>query len=291
MKPAPFTYHDPITIAEATDLLARLDNVRLLAGGQSLMPMMNFRLVMPDHLVDLNKIGELAGIRREGVAWRLGAMTRQREVEFSAEIGQSFPILHEALHQVGHRQTRNRGTVGGSLCHLDPAAELANLTALYDGVLHTRSPGGSRSLGFFEFATGYMSHSLAPDELLAAITLTPWSRRHGWAFAEMSRRLGDFAVAAVGVLVELNAGGSIGRVAIAVSGLGPLPYRPAEVERILLGEPPSHQVLRAAASAAQGLDAVGDAYATADYRRHLARVLTYRAVERAIARAQERIGG
>src|SRR4051794_1952727 len=130
MKPAPFTYHDPRTIAEATTLLASVENARVLAGGQSLMPMMNFRYAMPDHLIDLNRIEELAYLRFDGDALRIGAMTRQRDIEHSAEVGSRSPVLHEALRHVGHRQTRNRGTIGGSLCHLDPSAELVNVCAL-----------------------------------------------------------------------------------------------------------------------------------------------------------------
>jgi aerobic carbon-monoxide dehydrogenase medium subunit len=288
MKPAPFTYYDPSTVAEATDLLGRLDNLRLLAGGQSLMPMMNFRIVMPDHLIDLNRIGELVGIRLDGDTLRLGAMTRQRDLEFSPEIGRVFPILQEALRNVGHRQTRNRGTIGGSLCHLDPSAELVNIAALHDGVLHVQSRQGTRSLGFSEFAVGYMSHSLAPDELLAGVSLTAWSPRHGYAFFEIARRQGDFAIAAVGVLLELDGGGIVRRAAVALSGLGPIPVRPDSLERALLGERPSHEVLRAAAAEAEALEAMSDAYVTASYRRHLARILTYRALERAVACAKER---
>ena len=287
MKPAPFTYHDPSTVAETADLLGRLENHRLLAGGQSLMPMMNFRFVMPDHIVDLNKVSELAGITLDGVKLHIGAMTRQRDLEFSSEVADVFPILQEALHNVGHRQTRNRGTIGGSLCHLDPSAELANVTALYDGVLHARSRRGTRDLPFVEFAAGYMSHSLAPDELLAGIGLTAWPRRHGHAFVEVSRRHGDFAIAAVGVLLELDNGGSIRRAAVALSGLGPIPVRPAALERALVGQRPSHDVLRAAASAAGALEAMSDAYVTTAYRQHLARILTYRALEQAAARAKE----
>src|SRR4051812_13151618 len=127
MKPAPFTYYDPRSIAEAADMLASHENARVLAGGQSLMPMMNFRYAMPDHLIDLNRVAELAYLRIEAKSLQIGAMTRQRDIEFSTDVAERCPILHEALSHVGHRQTRNRGTIGGSLCHLDPSAELANV--------------------------------------------------------------------------------------------------------------------------------------------------------------------
>ncbi len=286
VKPAPFTYHDPATLAEAADLLARFDNARPLAGGQSLMPMMNFRLATPDHLVDLNNVGELAGIRVSGDGLWIGAMTRQREVEFSAEVRAAMPILHEALGEVGHRQTRNRGTVGGSLCHLDPVAELVNLAALHDAVFHVRSSNGARDLAFADFALGYMTTALAPHELLAGITFKTWPPDHGSAFVEVSRRHGDFAIAAVGALVALAADGTITRAALAISGLGPLPQRPHAIERALVGHAPSHETRRAAAAAAEAIEAIGDAYASAAYRQHLARILTYRALEGAAGRAR-----
>ncbi len=171
MKPAPFIYHDPRTAAEVCDLLATHENARVLAGGQSLMPMMNFRYVMPDHLIDLNKVAELSYLRFEGELLRIGAMTRQRDLEFSDEVGRRCPILHAALDHVGHRQTRNRGTIGGSLCHLDPSAELVNVTALLGGTLHAVSRRGKRDIAFAEFAAAYMTSSLAPDELLTGVTL------------------------------------------------------------------------------------------------------------------------
>ena len=142
MKPAPFTYHDPRSVADATALLSIHDNARVLAGGQSLMPMMNFRYAMPDHVIDLNKIAELAYIRAEGDALNIGAMTRQRDIEFSSVVAERCPVLLEALSHVGHRQTRNRGTLGGSLCHQDPSAELVNIAALFDATVHIISQIG-----------------------------------------------------------------------------------------------------------------------------------------------------
>jgi carbon-monoxide dehydrogenase medium subunit len=285
MKPAPFIYHDPRTIAEAADLLARLDNARLIAGGQSLMPMMNFRLVAPDHLVDLGRVAGLAGIASHGPALRFGAMTRQRDIEFSPEIARLCPIFGEALREVGHRQTRNRGTIGGSLCHLDPAAELVNLALLHDAALGVHSVRGARRLQFGDFAQGAMSNALMPDELLAAVEFAPWPPGHGWAFVEFSRRHGDFAVVAVGALLALDAGGRIARAAVALSGLGPLPVRPAALEAMLVGERPSPALVQAAAAAAGALEASGDIYAPAAYRSRLARVLTGRALARAFERS------
>jgi carbon-monoxide dehydrogenase medium subunit len=288
LKPAPFTYHDPRSLAEATGLLASLENARVLAGGQSLMPMMNFRYAMPDHLIDLNKIGELAHLRCEGETLRIGAMTRQRDVEFSAEVGSRCPILHEALAHVGHRQTRNRGTIGGSLCHLDPSAELVNLTALLDGTLHAASHRGKRDIPMAEFAAGYMQTNLGHDELLVGLTLPLPARRDGFAFVEFARRHGDFALVACSALVGLDRDGAVAHARVALSGLGPVPVRPAHIERALKGEQPTASSFKAAAAEAAKLEATADAYVTAAYRQHLARVLTYRALEQAAARAAER---
>lgn len=289
MKPAPFTYHDPRTLAEACDMLATLENARVLAGGQSLMPMMNFRYVMPDHLIDLNKVSELAYVRCDDSKLEIGAMTRQRDLEAHAEGAARCPILSEALAKVGHRQTRNRGTIGGSLCHLDPSAELVNVTALLGGILHVASKRGRRDIAMADFAAGYMTTSLEPDEALAAITLPLPPRNHGHAFVEFARRHGDFAIVACAVLIELDQNGRIGKAAIALSGLGHAPLRLGAVEQSLKGEKPGPAVFKAAAAEAEKIEALGDTYANADYRQHLARVLTCRALEQAATRAAEAV--
>src|SRR5450432_4547084 len=165
MKPPPFQYHDPRTIAEAVGLLGTLENAKLLAGGQSLMPMLNMRFVLPDHVIDLNRVEGLSYIKETGGVLEIGAMTRQYEVEFSEIVRTRCPLLHQAILQVGHRQTRNRGTVGGSLCHLDPAAELVAVAAALDAVIEVTGPGGVRTIGFDDFPRGYMTPALEPDEL------------------------------------------------------------------------------------------------------------------------------
>jgi carbon-monoxide dehydrogenase medium subunit len=285
MKPPPFTYHDPATIDEASDLIGRLDNAMPLAGGQSLMPMLNFRVVAPDHLIDLNRVAGLSYIEIKDGSGRFGAMTRQRDIEFSSEVAKTFPVLHDALKHVGHRQTRNRGTIGGSLCHLDPSAELVNMAALHDGVLEAASRRGRREIKIADWVRGIMTNALEPDELLTGIMLKTWPAGHGYAFEEFARRHGDFAITAVSCLLTLERNGTIGRAALCVSGLGPAPVRVVEVERLLVGAKPGHEAFRAAAIAAEALDAMSDAYVTAAYRKHLARVLTYRALQRAVARA------
>jgi carbon-monoxide dehydrogenase medium subunit len=286
LKPAPFKYHDPRTVAEACELLATRENARVLAGGQSLVPMMNFRAVAPDHLVDLNRVGELAYVRVKSGVLEVGAMTRQRELEHSAEVGSRCPVLREALSHVGHRQTRNRGTLGGSLCHLDPSAELVNVTALLGGTLRAVSKKGRRDIPFEKFAAGYLTTSLAPDELLEAVTLPLPKAGHGHAFVEFARRRGDFAVVACSALIGLDARGDIAEAALAISGMGHAPVRPAAMEKALRGQKPAAAAFKAAAAEAGKLQATGDPFVSADYRRHLARVLTYRALEQAATRAR-----
>ena len=285
MKPPPFVYHDPTTVDEAADLLGRLDNALPLAGGQSLMPMLNFRVVAPDHIVDLNRIEALSYIKIDNGTGRFGAMTRQRDLEFSADVARAFPIVQEALKQVGHRQTRNRGTFGGSLCHLDPSAELVNMAALHDGELEAAGRNGRRTINISEWSAGIMTNSLGEGELLAGIALKTWPVGHGYAFEEFARRHGDFAITAVGCLVTLAANGTIARAALCVSGIGPAPVRVTRAEQLLTGQKPSHDAFRAAAVEAEALDAATDAFVSAAYRKHLARILTYRVLERAVARA------
>ena len=288
MKPAPFAYHDPVSLPEALDLLGRLENTRPLAGGQSLVSMMNFRYVTPDHVVDLNGIGALAGISVQDGMVELGAMTRQRAIEFSSELAQICPILREGILNVGHRQTRNRGTVGGSLCHLDPSAELPSLMLLHDAVLACEQSGGKRDLTMPDFALGYMTSALEPGELLTRISFSAWPAGPGYGFAEYARRHGDFAIASAGALVTLDAAGNVTRLAVVLSGLGPVPVRLVDLEHAAVGAAASEDLVRAICDAAGSLEAMEDAHVSATYRSHLASVLAGRAVRRAFARARER---
>ena len=287
LKPAPFTYHDPQSVSEAVDLLAIHGNARVLAGGQSLMPMMNFRYAMPDHLIDLNKVGELAYIRVENNALKIGAMTRQRDIEFSSDIARHCPLLQAALAHVGHRQTRNRGTLGGSLCHQDPSAELLNAVALLGATMHVVSKRGARDIPARDFAVAYMTTALEPDEMLIGVTIKLSIKTMGYAFVEFARRHGDFALVAASVLLSLDAKGNIAEASLALSGLEYAPTRPAAIEQALRGQPLEAATFKAAAAETEKLDAGADAYVTSAYRQHLARVLTYRALEQAAARAKE----
>jgi aerobic carbon-monoxide dehydrogenase medium subunit len=171
MKPPPFSYHDPRTLSEAVGLLATLENAKLLAGGQSLMPMLNMRFVLPDHVIDLNRIDGLSFIREANGTLEIGAMTRQRDIEFSELVARACPLLREAILNVGHRQTRNRGTIGGSLCHLDPSAELVVASAALDARITVTGKDGERIVDFAEFPMGYMTPSIGLDEMVTRIDL------------------------------------------------------------------------------------------------------------------------
>src|SRR3984957_9863818 len=202
MKPPPFSYHDPRTAADVVGLLGSLDNAKLLAGGQSLMPMLNMRFVLPDHVIDLNRVDGLSYIRERDGAIEIGAMTRQRDIEFSDLVRERCPLMHEAITQVGHRQTRNRGTLGGSLCHLDPSAELVSVAAAVDAKVAVTGKNGTRSIAFSNFPAGYMMPSIELDELVTGATFPCWAAGHGYAFVEFARRHGDFAIVSAAGLVE-----------------------------------------------------------------------------------------
>jgi carbon-monoxide dehydrogenase medium subunit len=174
MKPPPFSYHDPRTVGDVVELLGRLPNAKLLAGGQSLMPMLNMRFVLPDHVIDLNRVEGLSFIREADGALEIGGMTRQRDLEFSDVVARRCPLMAEAIRLVGHRQTRNRGTLGGSLCHLDPSAELVSVAAALDATVLVMGPGGQREIAFAEFPVAFMTPSIEPNELLTAVRFPIW---------------------------------------------------------------------------------------------------------------------
>jgi len=288
MKPAPFTYHDPRTKAEVLATLARFDNARLLAGGQSLLPMLNFRIALPDHVIDIGKVDSLSGIDACADKLVIGAMTRQFELEESPAIRERLPIFAQALEHVGHRQTRNRGTLGGSLCHFDPSAELAVCCSALDATLVVESTAGVRRVSIHDWGQGYMTTALAENEMLTAIEIPTWPQGHGGAFVEYARRHGDFAIVGVAAQITLDRSGAIDRVSIAIGGCAAGPVRLRRAERALIGQQPSAPVFHEAARAAGDIDAFADAYVPASYRQHLARVLTERALNAAIAHARPR---
>jgi aerobic carbon-monoxide dehydrogenase medium subunit len=290
MKPPPFSYHDPRTTADVVALLASLDNAKLLAGGQSLMPMLNMRYVLPDHVIDLNRVEGLSYIReanggRESGAIEIGAMTRQRDIEFSELVRVRCPLMHEAIVQVGHRQTRNRGTLGGSLCHLDPSAELVTVAAAVDAKVTVAGKNGARSIDFSAFPIAYMTPAIEPDELLTGASFPCWPQQHGYAFVEFARRHGDFAIVSAAVLIEEDENGKVTRASVTLGGMGPAPVRAREVERALVGETIEEQRLREICESLRKLDAIEDIHAPSSYRQQLATVLP----RRALLKAHERI--
>jgi carbon-monoxide dehydrogenase medium subunit len=284
MKPPPFSYHDPKTVADAVKLLGTLDNAKLLAGGQSLMPMLNFRFVQPDHIIDINKVEGLSYIREKNGMLEIGAMTRQRELEFSEVIKARWPIMHEALLQVGHRQTRNRGTIGGSLCHLDPSAELVSLATGYDAIVTVAGPNGEREIPFAEFPVAYMTPSIELNEMVIAVRFPQWAAKHGYAFVEFARRHGDFAITSAAALLEGDASGKITRASVTIGGMGTAPSRARELEAAITGQVPAGTLFRDACESCRKLEAIDDIHAPASYRQHLAAVLSRRALEKAYAR-------
>ncbi len=286
MKPAAFTYHDPRTVGELVGLMASLENTKLLAGGQSLGPMLNFRLVAPDHLIDLNKIPELAYVRVGNGTLDIGAMTRQRALERSSEIARVCPLLKDALHFVGHFQTRNRGTLGGSLCHLDPAAELPGVCALYDAELTVIGPKGERTVAMPRWGVSFMTPDVGADEVLIRIRLKLWTEPHGRAFLEFARRHGDFAIAGVACLLALDNAGKVSRAAISLVGVSNAPIRLSVAEQLLVGSLVDEAAVKAAASEVAKIEAIDDAHVSAAYRKRIAGVLLGRALKQAHAGAK-----
>ena len=249
------------------------------------MPMLNMRFAFPDHLIDLNRIEALAGISEEGSRLRIGAMTRQRDLERSALVRLRLPLMHEALTYVGHRQTRNRGTIGGSLCHLDPAAELVSVAAALDAEIEIAGPAGYRKLPFAAFPLGYMTPAIAPEEMMTALLIAPPPAGHGHAFVEFARRHGDFAIVSVAVLLRLGGGNRIEAARITLGGVQSAPLHMVEAEAMLLGQTPEKGLFAAAAATCGSVEAVDDAHVPAWYRRQLAVALTQRALDTAAARA------
>lgn len=287
MKLPAFAYHDPRSIEDALALLGSLDNARLIAGGQSLMPMLSMRLAAPDHLIDLNRVAGLDGITStpDG-GLRIGAMTRQRSLEDSDLVRRHCPLMAEALTFIGHRQTRNRGTIGGSLCNLDPAAELVLVCIALDATVEIAGPSGRRELPMAEFPAGFLTPALEPDEMLVAVRLPPRPGLHGACFVEFARRHGDYAVVAVAVLLSADGQGRIGRATVALGGTAAAPLRLVEAETMLEDAMGDQAAFAAAAACCRTIEAMEDPQTPPWYRRRLAEVL----VRRALKTAWTRIG-
>ncbi|MEE8523489.1 MAG: xanthine dehydrogenase family protein subunit M [Thermoanaerobaculia bacterium] len=289
MKPAPFLYHAPATLDEALALLAEHgDEAKVLAGGQSLVPTMNFRLAQPSVLIDLNRIGGLDAIHEdENGGLSIGAMTRQRAVERSALVAERAPLVHETMPFIAHPQIRNRGTFGGSIAHADPAAELPAVMLALEADFVLRSARGERRLPASRFYTGLFETALEPEEILVDVEIPGLPPGTGWAFREVSRRHGDYALVGAAALLTLD-GGVCTDARITFLSVGEGPTEAVAAGRGLRGQPLTEDAVEAAAVTASttDIDPPADIHASEAYRRHLAKVLTRQVLNAAAERAR-----
>jgi carbon-monoxide dehydrogenase medium subunit len=291
MKPPPFTYHRPGSLYEALALLGEHgDEAKVLAGGQSLVPLLSLRLAHPLHLVDINRLnGQLTQIADQDGGLTIGALVRQRSAERSPTVEQRCPLLAEALPLIGHSQIRNRGTICGSLAHADPASELPAVAIALGAELVARSQArGERTIPAGSFFSGLFTTALEPDELLTYVRLPAWPPGAGWSFQEVARRHGDFALAGVAAVVQVDTTGqTCTDVRLAAIGVGPTPVRGEAAEAALRGEALSPDAVTSAAQAlSREIDPASDIQATAAYRRHVTAVLARRTLEEAAMRAR-----
>lgn len=290
MKPAPFEYHAPDSIEEALTLVHNLgDEAKLLAGGQSLVPAMNFRVVQPTALIDLNRIKELDYVQQDGDCLRIGAMTRERTLEFDPLIAQKFPLLNEAMQYVAHPQIRNRGTIGGSLANADPAAELPVLMLALDARLKVRNAAAERWVEAQDFFSGMFTTDLGTGEMLVEIELPSQPARTGWSFLEVAPRAGDYALMGVAAVVTWNEQGKCQAAKLVYLNAGDGPVNAKGAASLLQNATVSEKLIDEAATLAsqQEINPFGNIHASPEFQRHLARVLTKRALQQALERAGE----
>jgi carbon-monoxide dehydrogenase medium subunit len=287
VKPPPFEYHRAGSVDEAVALLAQHgDDAKVLAGGQSLVPLLSLRLARPRQLIDINRVSDLARIVN-GSSLTIGATTRQRTIEHSDVVRKASPLLADAVRLIGHTAIRNRGTIGGSLAHADPAAELPAVLLALDGEVEARSARGTRTVAASQLFEGFLTTSLEPDELLTAVRVPVSAAGTGWSFQEFSRRSGDFAIVGVAATVRLDGNGRISAARIALSGVDQTPTRASAAESMLTGGSPSDDLWKnAGAAAAAPLEPSSDLHGSAAYRKHLAAALTARALKEAHDRAK-----
>lgn len=289
MKPASFEYFDPRTVAEAVELLQKNEDAdaKILAGGQSLMPLLNMRMARPSVLIDLSRIAELNYIREENGGFAIGAMTTKRAVEDHAGIKQAQPLFHAATILIGHPQIRNRGTVGGSIAQADPAAEYPAAAVAIGATMKIAGASGTRTVAADDFFVTYLTTAIEPTEILTELFVPKLPTGSGWSFLEVARRHGDFAMTGVAVTLQLR-GGQCADSRVVLFGVGPTPLRARAVEDAIRGEAPSEKLFeQVAVKAIEGVDEpMSDVHASAEYRKHLAQVLTRRGLAEAAARAK-----
>jgi len=288
MKPAPFEYHAPASLEQALALMSQnAREAKLLAGGQSLVPAMNFRVVQPSVLIDLNRAAELSYIREEGDVIRVGSMARERHLEFDSSIAKHIPLLHEAVPFIAHPQIRNRGTIGGSIVHADPAAELPVLMLALGARLKAKNVSGERWIDARDFFVGMFTTALEPDEILVEIELPFMPPRTGWSFMEVAPRAGDYAMMGVAALVTLDEAGKCKAAKLIYLNAGEGPLDAKEAAKSLEGGKIDDKLIEAAAAHAseQEVNPFGNIHASAEFQRHLAKVLTRKALREAAQRA------
>jgi CO/xanthine dehydrogenase FAD-binding subunit len=287
MKPPPFEYAAPRKTDEALALLAQHgDRAKVLAGGQSLLPLLNFRLAQPEVLVDVNRVAELAYVRPVNGGLAIGALTQQHALERSDAVRTRLPIVAEACRLIGHLPIRHRGTLGGSLAHADPASELPAVMVALEAEMTASRVGGRRTLSADQFFTGIFTTALEPDELLTEVRVPGLPPRTGGAFMEIARRAGDFVLVGVAALVTLDDDGRVTRARLGLCGAGPTPLRAREAERVLVGERPDGRVLDDAVERmVAATDPPSDIHASEAFRKKLARHVGRQAIELAVRRA------
>jgi aerobic carbon-monoxide dehydrogenase medium subunit len=287
VKPPRFTYHAPATVDQALGLLADYgDQSKVLAGGQSLFPVLSFRLAAPEHLIDINRLPGLDRLERTASGWRVPALVRQRQAERSAELAASAPLLTEAVAQVAHPQIRNRGTICGSLAHADSSAEMPAVMLALDARMTIASAAGTRTVGADDFFVFHMTTAVEPHELLLAVEFDDAPPRTYTSFVEFAPRKGDFCLAGVAATATFGPDGTATRCRVVAAGVSPTPLRLRPVEDLVIGSSVDGEVLAAAERAATGaVDPVGDVHADAAYRRQLAGVLVRRALTAVGAKA------
>ena len=290
MKPAPFEYHAPDSLEEALFTLHNHGgDAKILAGGQSLVPAMNFRVVQPSALIDLNRVPEMGYVREDSECLRIGAMTRERQLEFEGSIVKRAPLLHEAAPHIAHPQIRNRGTIGGSIVNADPAAELPVLMLTSQARLKARSSSAERWIEAKDFFVGMFTTALEPDEILVEIEVPFMPPRTGWSFLEVAPRAGDYAMMGLAALVTVDAEGKCQNAKLVYLNAGDGPVEAKEAAQLLSGQHFNEDVIHAAAEAASGreINPFGNIHASVEYQRHLAKVLTKKALNIAVQRAAE----
>ena len=289
MKPAPFEYYAPDSLEQALDLMTdhASGEAKILAGGQSLVPAMNFRVVQPKVLVDLNGVTELNYIRADSDVLRIGAMTRERQLEFDPLIARHVPLLAEAAPYIAHPQIRNRGTIGGSLVNADPAAELPVLVLALGGRLRARNISGERWIDAHDFFAGMFTTALTPDEILVEIELPFIPARTGWSFMEVAPRAGDYALMGVAALVALDESGECSKAKLVYLNAGEGPMEAKEAAKLLEGQAIHDTLVESAAALASEteINPFGNVHTSPEFQRHLANVLTKKALKQATQRA------